>query len=143
VRDVAVPTFGWLSPPEDNPFYSFSSVDYMEKVLPGMHLLHNIDWKRHVRNLTLGNKTLLELTRYNDFFEGWGDCDEMLGSVFLPGSRFFLLNVPYCSNYKGQLLIDTQTGSYKVLPEDTRVFVTANTESYPHYRFDNNGIEVR
>jgi hypothetical protein len=122
--------------------YSFSAVEYMQKVLPGMHVTQDFDFKQNTQTLKLGDKARLEMTRYCDSFFGCGDCDEMVGSVFLPGDRFFLLNVPYCSNYKGELLIDLQTGSYMPLPKDTRVFVTANTETYPHYRFDNEGISI-
>lgn len=147
VSDIAAPIYergskGKSSTSEKNPFYSFSRVDYMEKVLPGMHLTKNFDWKKHLQSLNLGEKTLLELTRSYDSWFGWGDCDEMMDSVFLPGNRFFLLNVPYCTNYKGQILIDTQTGGYKTLPKGARVFVTANTETYPHYKFSHEGIEA-
>ena len=139
VIDNTAPLF---SASEERPFYSFSRVDYMEKVLPGLHLLQSFDFKGNLQTLSLGDKTLLELTRYCDSWSGCGDGDQMLDSVFLPGSRFFLLNVPYCINYKGQILIDTRTGNYKTLPKDTRVFITANTETYPHYRFSHEGIEA-
>jgi len=147
VRDFVAPRLGGSSPresptPENHPFYSFSRVDYMEKVLPGVHLTQNFEAKGNLQTLYFGDKALLELTRSCDPWFGCGESDEMLDSVFLPGNRFFLLNVPYCRNYKGQLLIDTQTGNYETLPKDTRVFVTANTETYSHYRFNNEGIEA-
>jgi hypothetical protein len=139
VRDFAAPGSA-QSFPGMNPFYSLSSVDYMEKVLPGMHLLQDFDWKANRQTLVFGDKILLQLTRHCDSFFGCGDCDEMMGSMFIPGNRFFLLNVPYCRNYEGELLIDTQTGSYKTLPKGTRVFITANTQTYPHYKFDHEGL---
>jgi hypothetical protein len=147
VRDIAASNSERVSPGKSsttgkNPFYSFSRVDYMEKVLPGLHLLQNFDSKGNLQTLNLGDKTLLELTRSCDPWFGCGESDEMLDSVFLPGNRFFLLNVPYCHNFKGQLLIDTQSGNYEPLPKDTRVFVTANTETYPHYRLNHEGIEA-
>lgn len=142
VRDFAAPgSAGPLS--GTNPFYSISSVDYMQKVLPGMQLLQNFDFKANRQTLAFGDRILLQLTRYCDSFFGCGDCDEMIGSVFIPGSRFFLLNVPNCRNYKGELLIDTLTGAYKTLPKGTRVFITANTRTYPHYKFDHEGLAVQ
>jgi hypothetical protein len=145
VRVVAArnadPTFPRDSPLiEKSPVYSYSRVEYMQNVLPGIHLLQSFDSSRQVQKLALREKLLLELTYYCDSWSGCGESDEMLDSVFLPGSRFFVLNVPYCRNFKGQLLIDTQTGNYQTLPKDTRVFITANTETYPHYRFNNEGI---
>jgi hypothetical protein len=131
-----------FSASEERPFYSFSRVDYSDKILSGLRLRQNFDFKGNLQTLSLGDKTLLELTRYCDAWQGCRDGDEMMDSVFLPGNRFFLLNVPYCSNYKGQILIDTQTGNYKTLPKDTRVFITANTETYPHYKFNHEGIEA-
>src|SRR5579859_8125469 len=58
----------------------------------------------------------------------------MLRSVFLPGDRYFLFNVPYCGNYKGQLLVDTLTGRYERLPADSVVYLTFDTDTYPRYR---------
>jgi hypothetical protein len=67
----------------------------------------------------------------------------MLRSVFLPGNRYFLFNVPYCGNYKGQLLIDTMTGGYQRLPRDCRVYLTLNTDTDPRYRITAAGIMVK
>jgi hypothetical protein len=139
VRDFAAPGSAW-SPPGMKPFYSLSSVDYMQKVLPGMHLLQAFDFNANRQTLAFGDKILLQLTRYCDSFFGCGDCDVMMGSMFIPGNRFFLLNVPYCRNYKGELLVDTRTGAYETLPKGTRVFTTANTQTYPHYKFDHEGL---
>jgi hypothetical protein len=115
----------------------------MEKVLPGMHLLQDFDFKANRQTLEFGDKTLLQLTRYCDSFSGCGDCDDMMGSMFIPGNRFFLLNVHYCRNYKGELLIDTQLGTYKTLPKGTRIFITANTLTYPHYKFNHEGLTLK
>ena len=41
-------------------------------------------------------------------------CNEMLRSVFLPGDRYFLFNLPYCGNYNGKLLIDAVPRSINV-----------------------------
>jgi hypothetical protein len=68
-------------------------------------------------------------------------CSEPLGSVFLPGDRYFLFNVT-CENYGGQVLIDTVTGGYEGLPKDTVVFLTLNTDTYPHYRVGAEGIVI-
>jgi hypothetical protein len=53
------------------------------------------------------------------------------------------MNVPYCGNYQGQLLIDTITGEYQRLPKDSRVYLTLNTETIPHYRITAGGIKAK
>ncbi len=53
------------------------------------------------------------------------------------------MNVPYCGNYQGQLLIDTVTGKYQRLPKDSRVYLTFNTETIPHYRITGGGITAK
>jgi len=148
VRNVAAPNTEPASPGESNPiektpFYSFSRHEYMQNVLPGLHLVQSFDSSKQIEMLAFSDKLLLELTYPCDSWFGCGESDQMLDSVFLPGGRFFLLNVPYCRNFKGQLLIDTQTGNYETLPKDTRVFVTANTGTYPHYKFNNEGIQPK
>ena len=69
-------------------------------------------------------------------------CSEMLRSVFLPGDRYFLFNARYCGNYNGQLLIDTLTGKYQRLPVDSIVYLTLNTDTYPHYRVTGAGVVI-
>jgi hypothetical protein len=67
-------------------------------------------------------------------------CSESLRSVFVPGDRYFLFNVPYCGNYNGQLLIDTLTGKYESLPADSVVYLTLNTNTYPSFKIAGEGI---
>jgi hypothetical protein len=63
-----------------------------------------------------------------------------LRSLFLPGGKYFLFNLPYCGNFNGQVLIDTETGRYMRLPADTRVYLTLNTETWAHYRVTSSEI---
>jgi hypothetical protein len=68
---------------------------------------------------------------------------EPLRSVFLPGHKFFLLNVPFCGNYKGQLLIEPESARYQKLPPNTVVFSTLNTLTFKGYRITAGGIELK
>jgi hypothetical protein len=58
----------------------------------------------------------------------------------MPGDRYFLLNLPECGNYSGQLLFDTLTGKYQRLPKDSRVYPLTNTDGVVRYRITVGGI---
>lgn len=126
----------------EQPFFSFSINDYEEAVLPAKGVTMIFDKGGGPARLEIRDKTYLTLTQGNGF-KGPNWCDEMLRSVFLPGDRYFLMNVPYCGNYQGQLLIDTVTGKYQRLPKDSRVYLTFNTETIPHYRITGGGITAK
>lgn len=66
-------------------------------------------------------------------------CADISSSVFRPGDRYFLFNAS-CKNYEGQLLVDTETGNYRKLPQKTRVYPTMNTSTDRHYRISSGGI---
>lgn len=91
------------------------------------------------QELVIRTKAFLSLT-LGQGFKGPYYGSEMLRSVFLPGDRYFLFNVN-CGNHRGQLLIDTTTGSYMPLPKDTRVYLTSNTNTFQDYRITGSGIE--
>lgn len=119
-------------------FFSFSIHDYEKALRSSM----NVEMKAEgngLEKLLIKGKPFLEITQGEGFKGSYG-CSEMLRSLFLPGDRYFVLNVPYCGNYKGQLLIDTASGRYSTLPPDTVVFLTLNTETYPRYRITGSGI---
>jgi hypothetical protein len=61
-------------------------------------------------------------------------------SLCQPRDRYFLLNVPCCSNYKRQLFFDTLTGNYQRLPSDVWVYLTLNTDSNPQFRITEAGV---
>ncbi len=134
----------------EKPFFSFSIVDYEIGVLParGVRFIFEkglgsgVDREAGPEEIEIGGKTIFTLTPGKGF-KGFSYCTESLRSVFLPGDRYFLMNVPYCGNYQGQLLIDTVTGNYEGLPKDSRVYLTLNTETVPHYRVTGGGITVR
>lgn len=92
------------------------------------------------KHLKIGGKSYLTLTEGNGF-KGHYYCSELLRSVFLPGDRYFLFNV-YCRNYDRQLLIDSATGRYQKLPQNTVVYLTVNTDIYRHYRVTGGGIAI-
>jgi hypothetical protein len=124
----------------ESPFFSFSIIDYQNAVLPakGVELVNN---PRDVEQLKIRTRSYVTLTQGKGF-KGPYFCSEMLRSVFLPGDRYFLFNVP-CGNYNGQLLIDTVTGEYQRLPKDSRVYLRFNTDTYTQYRITGAGIMPR
>lgn len=124
----------------ESPFFSFSIIDYENIVLPQKGVALVTDQQGGPEKLEIANKSYLTLTRGKGLIKGFYYCSDTLRSVFLPGDRYFLLNVPNCGNYKGQLLIDTLTGNYQRLPQDTRVYLTLNTDTNPHFRISGSGI---
>lgn len=125
---------------DEGPFYSFSINDY-EKALPSLNV-RLVD-RNELKDLNIKDKKYLSVTQGYYWFEGYYYCTKLLRSVFLPGDRFFLLNVPYCDNYKGQLLFDLESGRYQELPPNTVVFSTLNTITFKHYRVTAGGIELK
>ena len=123
----------------ESPFFSFSIIDYQNVVLPAGGVALVNDQPDRLQRLVIRNKPYLTLTQ-GEGLKGPYYCSEMLRSVFLPGNRYFLFNASYCGNYNGQLLIDTENGRYERLPSDTRVYLSLNTDSDPHYRITGGGI---
>ena len=123
------------------PFYSFSILDYRNSVLLSKGVTVKQYPNEHIQDLAIAGRTDLRFTE-GETIKGPIYCSELLRSVFLPGDRYFLLNADYCGNYNGQLLIDTQSGNYERLPANTVVYVTANTDTYMHYRVTVGGIDI-
>jgi hypothetical protein len=126
----------------ESPFFSFSISDYQSAVLPAKGAQLVVNQARDFEQLKIGTRPYLALTQGRGF-KGSYFCSETLRSVFLPGDRYFVFNLPYCGNYDGQLLIDTFTGEYQRLPKDSRVYLMFNTDTYPQYRITSGGITVR
>ena len=124
----------------ESPFFSFDRFDFGEVWRRAEGLAMVQDQGNGLERLEIRNTPYLALTRGTGF-KGSYYCADSSGSVFLPGGRYLLLNL-YCANYEGQLLIDAHTGKYERLPKDSRVYLTANTDTYPHYRITVNGIKV-
>lgn len=145
IRDVGatnayqVPTNELSGGIAESPFFSFSIIDYQDVVLPAKSVALVDDQPDRLQRLVIGNRPYLTLTQGKGL-KGPYYCSEMLRSVFLPGNRYFLFNPSYCGNYNGQLLIDTENGQYERLPPDTRVYLTLDTDSDPHYRITGGGI---
>jgi len=148
IRDVGmsdayqIPTGGLSGSVVESPFFSFSIIDYQKVVLPAKGVALVDDQLSRLRRLVIRDKPYLTLTE-GEGLKGPYYCSEMLRSVFLPGDRYFLFNASYCGNYNGQILIDAETGQYERLPSDTRVYLTLNTDSDPHYRITGAGIEAK
>src|SRR6185312_269092 len=96
------------------PFFSFSIQDY-ERVLRAYGGVELTATPNGQQELIIRHKPYLSLTKGKGM-KGQYYCSDMLRSGFLPGDRYFLFNAPYCGNYNGQILIDTNSGQYERLP---------------------------
>ena len=130
----------------EKPFYSFPIFDYDRVLLFRVHYVDQEEPHGELApdrrgKLIIGEKSYLAFTLGEGMKGGhYGYDYDRFRNVFLPGDRYFLVNVN-CGNYTGQLLIDAVTGNYMPLPKDSRVYITLNTASYPHYRITSSGIE--
>jgi hypothetical protein len=122
----------------ESPFFSFSIIDY-ENIVGSEKGVALVGQPGGPQKLEIANRTYLSFTQ-GEGLKGPFYCSDMLRSVFLPGDRFFLFNTPYCGNFNGQLLIDTVRGDYERLPRDTRVYISLNTDTDPHYRITGAGM---
>lgn len=125
---------------DEAPFYSFSIIDY-EHALPSLNV-RLVD-RNGLKDFIIKDKKYFSVTQGYYWLDGYYYCTDLLRSVFLPGDRFFVLNVPYCGNYKGQLLIDLESARYQELPRNTAVFSTLNTMTFKRYRITAGGIELQ
>jgi hypothetical protein len=120
--------------PAGSTFYSFTADDFMFaawRPSGPVDLLYAGD-PTHERTQTVAvdGRRYLTATEGTDFLGNPQFCIEQWRSQFLPGNRYFLLNVPpYCGNCNRPLLIDTVSGQYQKLPKDTVVYLTENTDS--------------
>lgn len=117
-------------------FFSFSAGEFNQLFARGTGLEHSRNGGPE--NLVIRNRSYLTFSQGNGM-KGPYYCAHRYNSAFLPGDRYFLLNVG-CGNYDGQLLIDSETGKYAQLPKDSRVYLTLTTDDIPHYRISSGGI---
>lgn len=122
----------------ESPFYSFSMFVYCTRMLPKLGVQLKVNNKQQ-QELFVKGKALLA-TSQGQGFKGPYYGSDMTRSAFLPGEKYFFLNVR-CGNFSGQLLMDTTSGSYMTLPNDTRVYPVINTNTYQDFRVTNFGIE--
>ena len=116
VRDIGKVN-AWEVPKQElgsgeSPFFSFSGRDFNELFARGSGLQNGQD---RTQKLVLGDRSYLAFTE-GQSIKGPFYCSNLHNSLFLPGGGYFLLNVA-CSNYEGQLLIDSETGKYEQLPK--------------------------
>lgn len=137
-RDISIEDL-LLDKPE-SVFFSFSIHDYERAVLPTLET-RLVTESNGPQDLVIRGRTYLSMSPGMGF-KGPYYGSEMLRSVFLPGEKYFLFNVN-CGNYRGQLLIDTDTEKYMTLPKETRVYLTKNTDTFRNYRITGAGIEPR
>lgn len=125
------------------PFYTFSIHEYSREIFRSMGL--NVEVNREgqppaVGHLVFKGKRLLSI-RHGRGIKGPLNGYNSAHSAFLPGNRFFLLNL-YTGSFSGQLLIDTDTGDYKTLPKDTRVYRNINTHNFDNWTITKRGVSV-
>jgi hypothetical protein len=144
VTDVGMPNTSSISPDQlsansgESPFFSFSIVDSQRTVIAEKEVELVIDQQDGSEKLQIAKKPYLTFARGGGRKEAFY-CADISSSVFLPGDRYFLFNVS-CKNYGGQLVVDTETGNYRKLPQKTRVYPTMNTSTDRHYRISSGGI---
>jgi hypothetical protein len=144
--DIRVP-YGQAIPVEqldasfrESPFFSFDDLSGLDQIQTAKYLSTAIDAANGVEWLEAGTRRYLAFT-HGEGLKGGYYCDQADRGDLLPGNRYFLFS-PYCGNYEGQILLDTRTGDYERLPKDSRVYLTFNIESYPHYKITDDGIEA-
>lgn len=123
------------------PFYSFSLNEYATEVLrsKGVKLVVDNQGPR-IGHLSINGRRIVSVN------EGNGLKGPYLGfhsihSGFLPGERYFMLNL-HTGSFGGQLLFDLETGQYKPLPKDTRVYRNINTNNFSDWTITKDGIKV-
>ncbi|MGD0732296.1 MAG: hypothetical protein ABR956_13630 [Terracidiphilus sp.] len=124
----------------ERPFHSFWDVHYADTELPAKGALLTTEEGTGIDALRIRGREILQVSQGKGS-DGYFHCDRKQWSEFLPGDRFLLLSVLYCGNYNGQLLVDAETGQYRTLPKDTRIYPLFNTETHPYYRIGSDGIE--
>jgi hypothetical protein len=122
--------------PGDSAFFSFTTLHDNPLFSSGVGLIESQD--KGPQDLLIGDKLYLSFT-LGEGMKGPHYCSNLYNSAFLPGGRYFLLNVG-CGNFDGQLLIDRDTGRYQQMPKDTRVYLALTTNDIPHYRISCGGI---
>jgi hypothetical protein len=117
-------------------FFSFSSRDFNQLFVGGASFEQ--EQSSAQEKVLLRNRSYLAFTR-GEGIKGPFYCPALYNSLFLPGGKYFLLNLT-CGNYEGQLLIDSETAEYKRLPKDTRVYLALTTDDLSLYRISCGGI---
>jgi hypothetical protein len=145
-REVGGPKSSSIPPDQlasgfvERPFHSFWDVYYADTELPAKGALLTTPPGTGNDELRIRGREILQVTQ-GQGWDGYYHCEKMQRSRFLPGDRFLLLSVPFCGNYRGQLLVDAETGQYRILPKATRVYPVFNTETHPFFRIGSNGID--
>lgn len=125
------------------PFYSFSLNEYADEILrtKGMSLeVEGQGQGPRIGHLSINGRRIISVT------EGSGLKGPYFGfqsihSGFLPGERYFMLNL-HTGTFNGQLLLDLETVQYKPLPKDTRVYRNINTQNFADWTITKRGVKV-
>jgi len=125
----------------DRPFYSFPAPSDSDSKKALAWLNVRLDHKNDLEHLVINDRTYLSVT-LGKGWDGYYYCSRHMKGVFLPGNKYFAMELPYCDNYNGWLLFDLDSGRYQTIPPKTFIFGTLNTATFDHFRVDDNGIEI-
>jgi len=112
------------------PFYTFSLNEYAKDILPllGVRVAYE-GQKDRIAHLFIRDRKVLSVHEVQGA-KGMYIGMHSMRSTFLPGNRYFLLNL-ITGNIDGQLLVDSDSGKYRPLPKGTRIYVNINTHNFP------------
>ena len=126
------------------PFYSFSLNEYADEVLRSNGLKLEVDRqgqpKPGIGHLSINGRRIISVNE-DKGLKGPYLGFQSIHSGFLPGERYFLLNL-HTGSFDGQLLFDLETGHYKPLPKDTRAYRNINTHNFTDWTITKDGIKV-
>ena len=113
------------------PFYSYDEFEFRGRTPGDIPLSFTRGDSSKPENIGNADKTFLSFSEGKGF-KGTFYCADFQRGVYLPGGRYLVFPVS-CENYDGNLLIDALTGNHETLPKDVHVYLTFNTDTYPHY----------
>jgi hypothetical protein len=122
----------------DQVFYSFSIADSPSRLRPDTELTTSFDVSSKRKEYKVGGRHLISLSEGTGF-KGPFYCGEA-SAVYLPGDQFAVLNMQGCKPFSGQLLIDLSGARYMLLPEETYVYLSSNTQEESDYSISGAGI---
>lgn len=111
------------------PFHTFSINAYAQDILPslGVKVAFEGD-KNRIAHLVINGRKLIAVHEVQGA-KGRYFGLHSIRSAFLPGNRYFLLNLS-TENIDGQLLFDLESGHYRPLPQDSRIYLNINTYNF-------------
>jgi len=119
-------------------FFSFNNLRTYEKNVSNKGFRTRLDIDSDEMQVIVNDKVMLQFSKGNGL-KGTYYGFNSFRSMFLPGDKYFLLNVA-TANHGGQILIEVSSGKYKALPKDTRIYPIMNTLNFHDYKITGAGI---